>query len=59
MSKHILKCQTCGTYTLKDICTKCGSKTVIPRPPKYSPEDKYGSLRRQAKDQEFKDKGLL
>lgn len=33
---------------MKEQC--CGSATLIPRPPKYSPEDKYGDYRRKAKE---------
>lgn len=36
-------------YTLKERC-KCGGVAVIVRPPKYSPEDKYGEYRRKAKE---------
>jgi len=43
------KCIKCNVYTLKDKCPKCGKKTTSPRPPKFSPEDKYGKYRRAAK----------
>lgn len=56
--KHILKCQKCEEYTLNESC-KCGSKAVIARPPKYSPEDKYGSYRRQVKKEAWIKEGLL
>ena len=49
MKKEIRKCIKCKTYTLKDICPKCNSKTITPQPAKYSPDDKYGSLRRKYK----------
>ncbi|MDO8642127.1 MAG: nucleolar RNA-binding Nop10p family protein [Candidatus Woesearchaeota archaeon] len=49
MSHHLLKCVSCQGYTMKETC--CASATVIPRPPKYSPEDKYGGYRRQAKEE--------
>jgi H/ACA ribonucleoprotein complex subunit 3 len=49
MTRHILKCPKCGQYTMKDACPTCGEKAVIPRPPKYSPEDKFGDYRRKAK----------
>lgn len=49
MAKHILRCEKCNTYTMKDVCDKCGAKTVIVRPPKYSPEDRFAKYRRQAK----------
>jgi len=41
------KCRKCGTYTMKDVCPKCGSAAASPQPPKYSPEDKYGKWRRK------------
>jgi H/ACA ribonucleoprotein complex subunit 3 len=47
--KHILKCQKCGSYGLKEVCG-CGSIRIEPRPPKYSPMDKYGEYRRKAKE---------
>lgn len=43
------RCSECNVYTLKDKCPKCGRPAVSPRPPKYSPEDKYGKYRRAAK----------
>lgn len=46
---HILKCLKCGSYGLKEKCG-CGSKRVKPKPPKYSPEDKYGEYRRRWKE---------
>ncbi|HJU34306.1 MAG TPA: RNA-protein complex protein Nop10 [Nitrososphaera sp.] len=40
--KHLVrKCSSCGTYTLRDDCPKCGFATIDPHPPKYSPDDKY------------------
>lgn len=47
MAKEILKCQKCGVYTLKKI--HCKKKTITTKPPKYSPEDKYGKYRRKFK----------
>ena len=40
--KHILKCQKCDKYTLSNKCD-CGGKAIENKPPKYSPEDKYGA----------------
>jgi len=57
--KHINKCIKCFSYTLKDICQKCGAKTMQPKPPKYSPLDKYGKYRREEKKPEFEKKGLI
>lgn len=48
MAHHLFKCGQCNNYTMKEAC--CGSATLIPRPPKYSPEDKYGEYRRKAKE---------
>lgn len=56
--EHILKCK-CGQYTMQNQCPKCGSPAENPRPPKWSPEDKYGEYRRKAKEVEWKEKGLL
>lgn len=56
--KHILKCTACGSYTLKETCA-CGSKTAVPKPAKFSPEDPYGNYRRQAKHEILKERGLL
>ncbi|MBC8494870.1 ribosome biogenesis protein [archaeon] len=44
----ILKCEKCQGYGLVEVCD-CGGKRINPKPPKYSPEDKYGSYRRQTK----------
>jgi H/ACA ribonucleoprotein complex subunit 3 len=56
--KHILKCNTCGRYTLSQECD-CGGKAVEPKPPKYSPDDKYAEYRRKAKQKQWKEKGPL
>jgi len=53
MSHHLLKCGHCHNYTMKEQC--CGSATVQLRPPKYSPEDKYGDYRRKAKEEIIKE----
>jgi H/ACA ribonucleoprotein complex subunit 3 len=47
---HILKCPNCKSYGLKDKCS-CGAIRAKPKPPKYSPEDKYGNYRRQFKEE--------
>lgn len=46
---RILKCKGCGKYTLSKQCA-CGSEAVSPAPLRYSPEDKFGSYRRKAKE---------
>ncbi|MFC1648088.1 nucleolar RNA-binding Nop10p family protein [Nanoarchaeota archaeon] len=48
-----MKCE-CGSYGLKEKCD-CGSERKRPKPPKYSPEDRYANYRRAYK----KEKGLL
>lgn len=57
--QHILKCTKCTQYTMQQQCPKCSSPTATPRPPKWSPEDKYGEYRRQAKESGRKEEGLL
>lgn len=49
---EILYCNACKTYTLKQSCPKCSSKTLSQKPAKYSPEDKWGKYRRIAKRSE-------
>ncbi|MBW2999083.1 RNA-protein complex protein Nop10 [Candidatus Woesearchaeota archaeon] len=56
--KHILKCESCGKYTMQEKC-ECGGKALNPKPPKYSPEDKFGKYRREVKKKEWEKKGLL
>lgn len=57
--RHILKCSKCGQYTMKDSCPKCGVKNVNPKPAKYSPEDRMGKYRREAKRSELKERRLI
>lgn len=49
--KHIMICPDCGNYTMKENCDSCNIKTMNPKPPKFSPEDKYADYRRRAKEQ--------
>lgn len=51
MSRSILKCVSCNNYSLRETCPSCGGKCVFPKPPKYSPEDKYAKYRRKAKEE--------
>ncbi|NTV27191.1 MAG: RNA-protein complex protein Nop10 [Methanothrix sp.] len=46
MRSKILKCTTCGRYTLKDACPVCAAPTIITKPAKFSPDDPYGKYRR-------------
>ena len=43
------KCGSCGTYTMKAACPKCGCAAKSPLPPSFSPDDRYGKYRRVAK----------
>jgi len=56
--KNILRCPSCGKYTMKKSCS-CGNSAVSPKPPKFSPEDKYSGYRRRVKKEVLKEKGLL
>ncbi len=44
---------------MKDPCPKCGNKSLSPKPPKYSPVDKYAKYRRVGKLEQRKKEGLL
>lgn len=55
---HILKCPNCQKYTLEKICPSCKAETLLPRPPKFSLDDKYAGLRREVKKKELAEKGL-
>jgi len=57
--KHILKCDKCGIYTMKNICPKCNNETINPKPAKFSIDDKYGSYRRKAKSEFLVRDGLI
>lgn len=57
MASNIHKCSSCGKYTLKEECA-CGGKIILPRPPKFSLEDKYADLKRKVKKEELIEKGL-
>jgi len=56
--KHIFKCSICNKYTMKEVCG-CGSKTIIPKPLKFTPDDKLSKYRRKAKLGEYADRGLI
>jgi H/ACA ribonucleoprotein complex subunit 3 len=56
--KHILKCQKCNKYLISEKCS-CGGKPIENKPPKYSPEDKYGEYRRKVKEEEWKKEGKI
>ena len=49
MKIDILKCNTCGHYSLKKACRQCRGECLSPKPAKYSVEDKWGHYRRMYK----------
>ena len=59
MAEHIRKCSSCFRYTMEEKCPKCGAKTELARPPKFSLDDKYAHLRREAKREEWERKGWV
>ncbi|HLC74715.1 MAG TPA: nucleolar RNA-binding Nop10p family protein [Candidatus Nanoarchaeia archaeon] len=54
----LLYCEQCAAYTMKET-HDCGTVAVLRVPPKWSPEDKYGKYRREARMDELKKKGLV
>ena len=59
MVKYLLKCKNCREYGLfnpKLKCQKCGGELFNPKPPKYSPIDKYGKYRREYFKEDFKNR---
>ncbi len=57
--KHIYKCGPCRAYTMKETCPKCGSRTIIAKPLKYSPDDKLAPYRRTYRMDELRERGLI
>lgn len=53
MKTQILLCKKCHIYTLKESCPQCNSKTISPKPAKFSIEDKYLKYRLKAKENEI------
>ncbi|HLD79914.1 MAG TPA: nucleolar RNA-binding Nop10p family protein [Candidatus Nanoarchaeia archaeon] len=58
MAEHIHKCLTDLHYTIAKLCPLCNTTTILPRPPKFSLQDKYAALRREEKKKELKEKKL-
>jgi len=55
----ILKCRGCNIYTMQPHCPKCGKEPENPRPAKFSPDDRLGRYRREAKLDMRKEGGLV
>lgn len=51
----MLRCASCGRYTLEENCPECGGEVVSPKPASYSPEDRYGEYRRRLKREQNED----
>ncbi|MCS7097457.1 MAG: RNA-protein complex protein Nop10 [Candidatus Methanomethyliaceae archaeon] len=46
MKIKMLKCKSCGEYTLRsDKCPYCGGALRSPHPARFSPDDKYSKYR--------------
>ncbi|HHH80153.1 MAG: RNA-protein complex protein Nop10 [Thermoplasmata archaeon] len=45
MMSSIRYCPVCKEYTLEEKCRVCGGNTVVKKPARFSPEDRYGSYR--------------
>ncbi|HUK80653.1 MAG TPA: RNA-protein complex protein Nop10 [Nitrososphaerales archaeon] len=41
----MLKCTSCGRYTLAQKCPSCGGAAVTVHPARYSPDDRYARYR--------------
>ena len=55
MTKHIFKCPSCHKYTLEK---KCCVETTLPKPAKFSLDDKYEKLRREVKKKDLRERNL-
>jgi H/ACA ribonucleoprotein complex subunit 3 len=49
MKTSLRRCPACQEYSLEERCARCGAATLVPVPPRYSPEDRYGEYRRRLK----------
>ena len=41
MKPLMRKCKSCSRYTLETLCPICNDETIVPHPPKFSPDDRY------------------
>jgi len=55
--RHILVCQVCKSYTMQEM--HCNAKTIPNLPAKWSPDDKYGSYRLEARRADLEQRGLI
>lgn len=49
MRFQLKRCRECLTYTLRETCTSCGTRTSLAHPAKFSPDDKYKRYRLSAR----------
>jgi len=57
--KRIRYCEKCQEYTLGSDCVRCGEKSVLNTPPKYSLNDSTAKYRRKVKKVLLEKRGLL
>jgi len=58
MAEHIYKCVKDRSYTMEKFCPRCNAAAILPRPPKFSLQDKYSSLRRESRKTGLQEKNL-
>lgn len=56
--QDILYCPACRKHTMSKACS-CTLTAMPVYPAKYSPQDKYASYRRKAKENERKAQGIV
>lgn len=56
--RDIMHCPVCKKHTMNDVCD-CTMNTMPVAPVRYSPQDKYASYRRKAKEAERKAAGIV
>lgn len=56
--QDILYCPACRRHTMSKACS-CTLTAMPVYPAKYSPQDKYASYRRKAKENERKAQGIV
>lgn len=56
MTKYLQKCKECKRYGLtnpESKCKSCGGQLINPKPPRFSPIDKYAKYRLKYFKEEF------
>ena len=46
---NLFYCKNCNLYTLESVCNKCKMVTICKNPPRFSPQNHYGTYRRKLK----------